>query len=684
MVDARREIHWRPWGEEAFSDARKLGRPILLDIGATWCHWCHVMEETTYSDEEVTRLVEEYYIPVKVDRDRNPEVDRRYQFLVGSVTGEGGWPLTAILTPEGDLITGGTYFPPKDTGGRPGLRRILRDTHEQWKGRGKEGGMDTYRLGVGEPKAPLSADSTAQGKFFQGVLDSLQASYDDAHGGFGHAPKFPHPLSITLAFAAGKMRQDDRLAQIAVETLQRMAEGGVFDQLGGGFHRYSVDHGWHIPHFEKLATDQAFHLRNYIEAFEFTGEDRHLGVVREIVRYLREVMALPEGGFASSQDADRSPGDDGSYFTWSRKELLEILTRDEWRVFQRRYGVDTEGLMPHSSDQNVLFQLFPPEEIASSLNISLDATNALLTSAIGKAQSRRKDRKSPTVDPTRYAVPNGYLGGALALAGRLSADLELIGTAEKAVELFVGKDLPQSGVPHEVRPDGTRTGRGILEDQVAIASGLLDLAEVTGKATYLRSAGKLLEFIQTKFRDSSGLLSDIADGVFDGHIPPGAGDKRFPLEDAPLLSPNSAAAIALLRYADLTGTSEPATAASAIISSAIPHLEGAGFFASSIALAQLISQTEPLKVGVIGKGPAFSELLEIAVRHYYPRKLVLAASELADQAFPPGSLPATVSEGKKAMAIVCLGQRCLAPAYDVSELKERLASLGKTTPETAP
>ncbi len=677
MVNGKKEIVWQPWGEEAFATAKRLGRPILLDIGATWCHWCHVMEETTYSDEEVRKLVEEYFIPIKVDRDRNPEVDRRYQYLVGSVTGEGGWPLTALLTPDGDLITGGTYFPPKDAGGRPGLRRILRETLELWKGRGKDKGMDTYRLGIGESRTRKPTNEKEIGEFMESVAESLRLSYDEVSGGLGVAPKFPHPVALSLAFALGHARSDTKFTAIASESLRRMGEGGIFDQLGGGFHRYSVDRGWHIPHFEKLSADNAFHLKSYLEAYSVAGDIEFLKTARATTQYVLEVLNQASGGFASSMDADRAPGDDGSYFTWSKKELSELLSREEYKVIQRRFGIGTEGGMPHDPEQNVLFRLFSVAEIASSLELSESQVEEILSSAISKMVQARKRRSTPQVDTSLYAWVNGYLAGSMAQASRVLDLPEALLASERAMAHFCRAELETRGVPHEVTKEGSTVSWGLLEDNVAVLSGLLDLAEVTGKRDYLQKAKTLLGFISQHFQDGSGLLADVAPGVFEGHIPSAAGDKRFPLEDSPLLSPNSSYALSCLRYAGLAEDPEFREVANGLFTAMVPYLKEAGFFAAGAALTGLLLGLEPVKVVVFGSDPAADALFRSALATYLPRKLVLKGDGFGAETLPAEARATLTGKGSKAMALVCTGNRCLPPAFDEAELRQRLAEVSK-------
>ncbi|MCI4344582.1 MAG: DUF255 domain-containing protein, partial [Thermoplasmata archaeon] len=358
-------IDWFPWGSEAFELARRTNRPVLLDIGAAWCHWCHVMDEGTYADSEVARLLRSQFVTVKVDRDENPEVDRRYQRQVGALTGEGGWPLTAFLTPEGDVFLGGTYFPPQDGLGRPGFRRVLKEVARLWKEEPEtiRRNAAAVRDALGRSRDPgASPVGPSPSAFLESVRGHLLESFDTVNGGFGQAPKFPHPTGVAFLLWDAFASREDGSAERARTTLLRMADGGLHDQVGGGFHRYAVDEGWHIPHFEKMGVDNAALLDVFVEGARRFGEPRFVETVRDTVDWVSSVLWQPHGGFGASQDADNAPGDDGSYFTWSRPELKAVLTADELRLVTRFFGVGSDGRMPHDPERNVLFRLMTVDE----------------------------------------------------------------------------------------------------------------------------------------------------------------------------------------------------------------------------------------------------------------------------------------------------------------------------------
>ncbi|HTT25909.1 MAG TPA: DUF255 domain-containing protein, partial [Thermoplasmata archaeon] len=411
---AEQSIDWHPWGSEPFELAKSLRRPVLLDVGATWCHWCHVMDEGTYSDGEVARLIAEHFVAIKVDRDEHPEVDRRYQRQVGALTGEGGWPLTAFLTPDGMAFLGGTYFPAEDGHhGRPGLRRVLREVARIYAEEPEKVDQNTGALrdalarmrSHGPPPGPAVGPTALIAQ----VAERLATSYDPVHAGFGHAPKFPHPSGLSFLLWSSFATGDARSAARARETLLRMADGGLFDQLGGGFHRYSVDEGWHVPHFEKMAIDNAALLGTYVEGAARFADARLEETAGRTARWIVEVLERPDGGFGASQDADNAPGDDGRFFTWSRAELRAILSEDELKAVTRHFGIGTEGRMPQDPDQNVLYRLMPVAEVARTIGRPVEEVERTIAGATAKMQEARARRPVPFVDPARYGLINGAL-----------------------------------------------------------------------------------------------------------------------------------------------------------------------------------------------------------------------------------------------------------------------------------
>ncbi len=375
-------IQWHEFGEEAFAAARSANKPMLLDIGAVWCHWCHVMDRESYEDAEVAAIVNEHYIAVKVDRDERPDIDSRYQLAVSALTGQGGWPLTAFLTPDGKPFYGGTYFPPSDSYGRPSFKRVLLSIAAAY--RDKNGDVMEQAQLV-ESAISRAESFSGGGKVSATVIDAILESagkmFDEVNGGFGGAPKFPHPAALDLVMDSYVRTgsTNEELRTIFVHTLEKMARGGVYDQLAGGFHRYSVDERWIVPHFEKMCYDNSELLKNYVHAYQATGDKFFAEVVRDIIRWMDEWLSdRSHGGFYASQDADLSMDDDGDYFTWTLQETKTLLTEDEAAVVALYFDIQEVGDMHHNPAKNVLRVQTSVEEIARRLSIAEDRVRALL------------------------------------------------------------------------------------------------------------------------------------------------------------------------------------------------------------------------------------------------------------------------------------------------------------------
>jgi uncharacterized protein len=665
---AEQPIDWYPWGPEPFALARRLGRPILLDVGASWCHWCHVMDEGTYADAEVARLLSQGFVAVKVDRDENPEVDRRYQRQVGALTGEGGWPLTAFLTPEGEVFLGGTYFPPTDGHGRPGFRRVLKEVARIWKdeperirenSQAVQGALDRMRAartgGQTEARALLAA-----------VLADVHSSYDPGNGGFGTAPKFPHPTAVSLllwdARANIRALSDER----ARETLTRMADGGMYDQVGGGFHRYSVDEGWHIPHFEKMGVDNAALLSVYAEGVQRFGDPRFEEVVRGIAGWAREVLGDPAGGFGASQDADNAPGDDGSYFTWTRAEMKSALSPEEFRFATRLFGVGTDARMPHDPDRNVLFRMLAPHEAAEGLPFAAE-TAPVLARVVEQLRAARSRRPTPAIDRALYADINGRFIGAMARAGSVLGESTFVTEARRAADRFLAQAYSEeTGVAHRIE-GGAGRGNGLLEDQVAFASGLLELGAALAEPKYLGRATEILALVDREYRGEDGLLRDLSPRLYDGPSLGALKEPNYPLEDSPHLSANSGAVLAFLRLAGLSHNDAWHEKAVALIGPIGARVGHAGLFAAGAALGAGWAATEAMTVVVEGAGPAARELLRVARQTWAPLCSVFEGPPPA-----PFGIPDVGAEGPRAgapRALVCFGDRCLPPVTDPVALR---------------
>jgi uncharacterized protein YyaL (SSP411 family) len=666
-------IDWHPWGPEPFALAKQTGRPILLDIGASWCHWCHVMDEGTYVDPEVAQLLGEHFIAVKVDRDENPEVDRRYQRQVGALTGEGGWPLTAFLTPAGEVFLGGTYFPPTDGHGRPGFRRVLKEVARLWREEPEkiEENSRAVQGALARMRSARAPSARALDEFQGRVLGEVHSGYDPVHGGFGVSPKFPHPTGVELLLWDGRANHRPLSDERAAETLRRMGDGGMYDQVGGGFHRYSVDEGWHIPHFEKMGVDNAALLAAYVDGVRRFGDPRMEEVVRGTAGWVREVLEAPAGGFGSSQDADNAPGDDGGYFTWSRAELKGALEGEDLRFATRFFGVGTEGRMPHDPERNVLFRMVSIEEAAEGLPAN-GGPAARLRHVLETLRAVRSQRPAPGVDRALYADINGRFIAAFAGAGRVLDEPILLADARRAADRFLAHAyLPDQGVAHRLDAEGGH-GWGMLEDQVGFATGLIELAGATAEPRYAEAATHLLELVDREFRGEDGLLRDLSPRLYDGPSLGALADPSYPLEDSPHLAANSGAAIAFLRLSSLTHDDRWKAKAIALLPAVAGRIGHAGLFAAGAALACGLAAGEPATVIVEGTGPAAHALAQAARRTWHPNAWVFEGRPP-----PPFALPDEATAppaGTATRALVCFGRSCAPPVTEGKALRGLLES----------
>src|ERR1700691_1714938 len=421
-------IRWHEFGEEAFATAQREDKPMLLDIGAVWCHWCHVMDRESYDDPEVAAIVNEHFIAVKVDRDERPDIDSRYQAAISAVSGQGGWPLTAFLTPDGKPFYGGTYFPPADGYGRPSFKRVLLSIAAAYREKNGDVMEQAHLVESAVARTEsLSAGGAVSASVIDAIVESARKMFDEANGGFGNAPTFPHPATLDLVMEqyartsdGGVGNGNEELRTIFVHTLEKMARGGVYDQLAGGFHRYSVDERWIVPHFEKMCYDNSELLKNYVHAYQATGNEFFADVARDIIRWMDEWLSdRAHGGFYASQDADLSMDDDGDYFTWTLAETEAVLTEEEAAVATRYYDIHEVRHMHHNHAKNVLHVQTPIAEIARLLKIPEDRAHSLLAAAKKKMYAARLLRPTPYVDKTVYAGWNAMCVSAYLEAAKV-------------------------------------------------------------------------------------------------------------------------------------------------------------------------------------------------------------------------------------------------------------------------
>ncbi len=668
---AHQPIHWHSWGGEAFDAAREENRPVLLDIGAAWCHWCHVMDRESYDDPALADYLNQHFICIKVDRDERPDVDARYQRAVQAFSGQGGWPLTAFLTPDGEVFYGGTYFPPDGKYGRPGFRSVLERVLEVYRTRGAEvrDQASTLRRLVEE-----HLDETQAGDVSLSMLDDAVAqidrSFDPQHGGFGREPKFPHPAAVRLLLARWYETQTPRAREIVETTLTQMARGGVYDQLGGGFHRYSVDRRWIVPHFEKMAYDNAEMLRAYAEAYLAFGIEEYADVVRGIVRWVRDVASDPEGGYAASQDADVGLDDDGDYFTWTRTEAAAVLTTDELDVAAAYYDIGTAGEMQHNPDKNVLFAALPIDKIALVQGRTAEDTARLLETAQEKLRRARDQRPAPFVDHTRYTNWNAMMAGAILQAGVVLEDTWARDHAIKSLARLGRENPTNDTVSH--RPGGEEQ---FLDDQVQVANAALDAFEVTGDHQWLAWAEAVMDRVWRDYWDhAGGGLFDVATTVEgEGLLPARAKS----VQDTPTPSANGMAAIVWARLHEFTNQERHRDRRDAVLRAFAGTAAGLGIHGATYFLAVDRALNPATHLVVVGpeNDAVASRMLASALRAAVPRRTVQRVIP-GDPSRPlPAPIAAMAGRPDTTRAYACRATHCLPPAATAEDWEETIAQL---------
>jgi uncharacterized protein len=716
-------IQWHEWGEEAFASAQRENKPMLLDIGAVWCHWCHVMDRESYDDAEVAAIVNENFIAVKVDRDERPDIDSRYQAAISAVSGQGGWPLTAFLTPDGKPFYGGTYFPPNDGYGRPSFKRVLTSIASAYKE--KHGDVVEQAKMVESAIAQAESFAGRSGRVSGGIIAAIQKSafsmFDPQHGGFGQAPKFPHPSALDLlieryartAARASLPRKaegggphidlaDESESQrnLIVTTLEHMANGGVYDQLAGGFHRYSVDERWVVPHFEKMCYDNSELLKNYVHAYQATGSEFFASVARDIIRWMDEWLSDRErGGFYASQDADISMDDDGDYFTWTLDEARAVLTVEEVQVAALHYDINEIGEMHHNPAKNVLYARAPIDEIARRMGLSAERVRSLLDSAKKKMYAARLLRPTPYVDKTVYVGWNSMCVSAYLEAAKVLDLAEARSFALRSLDRVLAKAWkPHAGVAgggtrstestrllHVVSysdPDAKhRQVSGLLDDYAATVLACLDAYEATADLSYFKFARAIGDAMIAGFFDA------VAGGFFDaepaveGRSLGVLSTRRKPLQDSPTPAGNPMAAIALLRLHHYTGDSAYRDKAEQTLETFAGVAEQFGIFVATYGIAVLHLLENPVQVVVMAdheRDERAKSLAAVAAAAFAFNKSVLrlTTSQAVAENLPP-ALAATIPNlpqlnSGESFAVVCSGFACQPPVADPGELRREL------------
>ncbi|MBV9481037.1 MAG: thioredoxin domain-containing protein [Acidobacteria bacterium] len=678
-------IAWQEWGEAAFAAAQRENKPILLDVGAVWCHWCHVMDRESYDDPDVAHIVNQNFIAVKVDRDERPDVDSRYQAAISAISGQGGWPLTAFLTPQGKPFYGGTYFPPQDHWGRPGFKRVLLSIAQAF--REKQGDVAEQARMVESATSQAEDSAGRAGSFTPNIIESIvnaaMGMFDAQNGGFGSAPKFFHSAVLDLIIDRYVRTGSERWRNAFVTTLEKMARGGVYDQLAGGFHRYSVDERWIVPHFEKMAYDNSELLKNYLHAYQATELQSFADVARDIIRWMDEWLSDRErGGFYASQDADCSMDDDGDYFTWTPEEAKRVLSEEEARVACLRYDINEVGEMPHNPAKNVLYVRASEEEIGARLNLTRERVLALLASAQAKMYAARRGRATPYVDKTVYVSWNALCISAYLEAARVLNLLEARRFALRSLDRILGEGWDRElGLKHvisysELLGENSKV-RGLLDDYAFMVLACLDAYETTADLTYFNFARQIADLMIARFFDhvSGGFFDTPREGEDQLGI---LGARRKPFQDSPTPAGNSVAVIGLLRLYSYTNAPEYWAKAQQTLEAFAGVAEQYGIFAATYAIASVYFSQPHTQVLIVGTGDRADCLCAAAVAQFALNKTVvcLTENELAAKNLPP-ALAQTIphlnrGQDGNPVAVICTGFSCQPAESDAKQLATRL------------
>jgi len=656
LQHAHNPVDWYPWGDDAFARARDEDKPVFLSIGYSACHWCHVMERESFENDAIAAFLNANFVCIKVDREERPDVDSIYMQAVQMMTGHGGWPMSMFLTPDGRPFYAGTYFPPDDRHGMPGFGRVLEHVADAYRTRRAEVEDTSSEVQRGLSSS-MRAKGDAEVAIDQDALDRaaarIAASYDPVNGGFGGAPKFPPSMSLDFLMQAAWRTGDAELRDIVVNTLTKMARGGMYDQVGGGFHRYSVDAHWLVPHFEKMLYDNALLARLYTRAWQWTKAPLFAQIANEILGFVQREMTSPEGAFYATLDAD-SEGEEGKFYVWSHAEVMEILGADEGRAFCALYDITERG---NWEGHNILNVPRDPESVAADLGMTVERLAEIAARGKCKLYGVRSQRVWPGRDEKRLAGWNGWMLAAFAEAS-LAFDKESYRDVVRRNADFLLTRIDGDGrlTRHAKIP-------GLLEDYAGVAWALTLAYEAVHERRYLDAAQTLVGQILTRFGDEEG------GGFFDTPIdheklitrPKDLFDNATP-------SGSSIACDVLLRHALLFANEDLARVASEALQSTWPLAERyPSAFGFLLGVAEWLA-AQPKEIAITGDGETFAALRYVIGAEYLPHRVLVAGSGSSD-------LPLMENRAQdRAVAYVCQAYACLEPASDPARLRELIAT----------
>ncbi len=662
-------VNWHPWGKDALRKSREENKPIFLSVGYSACHWCHVMEHESFENEEIAKILNDHFVSIKVDREERPDIDGIYMEAVQMMTGQGGWPMSVFLLPDLSPFFCGTYFPPDDKWGRPGFKNVLLRLAEVYRTRQEDlrdsAEKITANLGQMGDVAPVTGDLRAE--WIDQAVKELKERFDASWGGFGRAPKFPPSMALMLLLRRWRQSESQELMKIVETTLQRMALGGMCDQLGGGFHRYSVDNYWLIPHFEKMLYDNALLPRVYLEAYQATGSTFYRSVAADTLDYVLREMTSPMGGFYSAQDAD-SEGEEGKYFVWRPEQIEEILGEGEGSVFCRFYGVTEEGNFEGKTSP--LFIQDPPRVFAEKEGMEEDKLLAILQRGRTRLFAERERRVKPGLDDKILTSWNGLMVGSMALAGRILEHSPYLEAATEAADFILGNMRDGRGLLRSHR-EGVSKLNAYLDDYAFLLVGLVDLYEASFQPRWIRAASDLAEEMIARYGDDE-------EGAFffTAHDHERLIVRRKMTQDGAIPSGNSMAALGLLKLARLSGRAEFAVRGEGVLRAFGEYLARAPAAFHMMLAALDFHLDTPMEVAIVGERD--SEDTRAALRAvdstFAPNKVLALKSELsgaeADAAVP--LLRGKAMVNGRAAVYVCENFICKEPLSETQAIKRAL------------
>ena len=659
-------VDWYAWGPEALARAKAENKPIMLSIGYSACHWCHVMERESFENDAIARLINENFIPIKVDREERPDLDQIYMDAVQLITGRGGWPLTMFLAPDGRPFFGGTYYPPEDRQGMPGFPRILMAVAQAYRDKAKEvtNNLDKLTEALGALTNYVAVDGDLRQGLAAESARALATHYDSINGGLGGAPRFPNTFVFSLFLRIHGADGDESMAEAVRHTLSKMARGGIYDQIGGGFHRYSVDERWLVPHFEKMLYDNALLARLYLDAGRALNEPEFLDVARETLDYVLREMTAPEGGFYSAQDAD-SEGEEGKFFVWTPEQVDAVVGPELGAIAERYFDVSVEG---NFDSANILHRTIELADAARMFKVSEEEMASKVREIRRKLFAAREKRVKPARDEKVLVAWNAMMIGAFAEGYRATNEPRYLEAAARAVDFIMTSMWDGRALKRSFK-DGVARHNAYLEDYAQLAGAMIDLYEASLDARYLAHARTLAGVILERFldRDKGGFFFTSDDhealitrskAAFDGSTPSG----------------NSAAVMALLRLHAYTGEERYRVEAERTLRLFREFIEKQPFGFSHMLEAVDLYQRGPTEVVIVGKceSAELREWLDRLGLIYLPNLAIFIADASAHDAFIPEQVRDKHQIDGKLTAYVCRDHACTPPITAFKDLQKEL------------